>query len=40
MTYYRKKTKDKPIKFIACDEFNQTYNWQKTNKQGKTQRTK
>lgn len=35
----RKKIKNKPVRFIPCDEFSQTYNWQKTNK-GKTQRTK
>ena len=23
------------VKFIPCDEFSQTYNWQKTNKHGK-----
>ena len=27
-------------KFIPCDEFSQTYNWQKTNKHGKLKTTK
>ncbi len=28
------------VKFIPCDEFSQTYNWQKTNKADKVKRTK
>lgn len=34
------KAPNKPVKFIKCDEFSQTYNWQKTNKGLKTKRTK
>ena len=34
------KKKKKEIKFIPCDEFSQTYNWQKTNKHGKLKTTK
>ena len=34
------KAPNKPVKFIKCDEFTQTYNWQKTNKGLKTRRTK
>lgn len=26
---------DKPVRFIACDENSQTFNWQKTNKKAK-----
>ena len=33
-----KPPKDKPERFIKCDEFNQTYNWQKTNKGNKLRR--
>jgi len=33
------KTTKKEIKFIPCDEFNQTYQWHKTNK-GKFNRKK
>jgi hypothetical protein len=36
----RKKLKNKKIKFIACNEFDQTYIWHKTNKGGKTKRSK
>ena len=35
-----KQPTNKPVKFIKCDEFSQTYNWQKTNKGLKTKRTK
>ena len=28
------------VKFIPCDEFSQTYNWQKTNKGEKSKKIK
>tara|TARA_R110000787_G_scaffold75031_5_gene166434 strand:+ start:266 stop:385 length:120 start_codon:yes stop_codon:yes gene_type:complete len=35
-----KEPKNKPIRYIPCDEFTQTYQWHKTNKGDKTQRKK
>ena len=34
------KESKKPVRFIKCDEFSQTYQWHKTNKGDKTQRKK
>ena len=35
-----KEPKNKKVKFIKCDEFSQTYQWHKTNKGGKRNKTK
>jgi hypothetical protein len=34
------KTPEKKIKFIPCDEFSQTFSFQRTNKKSKTSRFK
>ena len=35
-----KKTLNKKVKFIPCDDFTQTYQWHKSNKNNKLNRTK